>query len=146
MLQPHTYTDGRPHVYTDYHPRWLRYHVSTYWWLQKWSYFAFILREASCIFVAWFVVYLLMLVRAVNQGDTAYQNFLTWSASTPVLLLNLVSFCFIVYHAITFFSAAPQAMVVHIGRTRVPNSLVGGAHYAGLIGTSVVVAWILLRA
>lgn len=145
MLQPHTYTDGRPHVYTDYHPRWLRHHVSTYWWLQRWSYFAFILREASCIFVAWFVVYLLMLVRAVTQGDTAYQELLTWSASRPVLLLNLVSFCFIIIHAITFFSAAPRAMVVHLGRTRVPNSLVGGAHYAGLIGASVVVAWILLR-
>ena len=31
--------------YTEYHPRWLRQHVSTYWWLRKWSYFAFILRE-----------------------------------------------------------------------------------------------------
>ena len=92
MLQPHIYEDGRPHTYTDYHPRWLRYHVSTYWWLQRWSYFAFILREASCVFVAWFVVYLLMLVRAVNQGDAAYQDVLTWSASRPILLLNLVSF------------------------------------------------------
>lgn len=146
MLQPHIYEDGRPHTYTDYHPRWLRYHVSTYWWLERWSYFAFILREASCVFVAWFVAYLLMLIRAVNQGNAAYQDFLTWSASRPILLLNLVSFCFIVFHAITFFSAAPRAMVVHLGRTRVPNSLVGGAHYAGLIGASAVVAWILLGA
>ena len=41
-------------VYTDYHPRWLRRHVSTYWWLEKPSYFAFILRESTCLFVAWF--------------------------------------------------------------------------------------------
>ena len=146
MLQPHIYDDGRPHAYTDYHPRWLRYHVSTYWWLQRWSYFAFVLREASCVFVAWFVVYLLMLVRAVNQGDAAYQNFLTWSASRPILLLNLVSFGFIVFHTITFFNAAPQAIPVYLGRTRVPNSVVGAAHYAALIAASVIVAWILLSA
>ena len=96
--------------------------------------------------MAWFVVYLLMLVRAVNQGDTAYQNVRTWSASRPILLLNLVSFGFIVFHAITFFNAAPQAIPVHLGRTRVPNSVVGAAHYAALIVASVIVAWILLSA
>ena len=50
-----------------YHPRWLRRRVSTYWWLEKRSYFAFILREVSSMFVAWFVVYLLLLVNAVGQ-------------------------------------------------------------------------------
>ena len=146
MLQPHAHSDGKPHVYTAYHPRWLRHHTSTYWWLQKRSYFAFILRELSCLFVAWFAVYLLMLVRAIGQGEAAYQDFLAWSASAPVLLLNLVSFGFIVYHAITFFMAAPQAMVVHIGGRRVASRLVGGAHYLAWMVVSAVVAWLLLGA
>ena len=34
--------------YADYHPRWLRPQVSTYWWLERRSYFVFILRELSC--------------------------------------------------------------------------------------------------
>ena len=63
-----------------------------------------------------------------------------------ILLLNLVSFGFIVFHTITFFNAAPQAIPVYLGRTRVPNSVVGAAHYAALIGASVIVAWILLSA
>jgi fumarate reductase subunit C len=146
MLQPHTYDDGRRHVYSDYHPRWLRRRVSTYWWLEKPSYFAFIMRELSCLFVAWVVVFLLLLVRAVTGGPAAYQAFLDWSAGTPILLLNLVSFGFIVYHAITFFIAAPQALVVHVGRTRVPGTIVGAAHYAALVAISMVVAWILLGA
>lgn len=146
MRHPHIYPHSSPHPYTDYHPRWLRTRVSTWWWLQKWAYSRFILREISCVFVAWFVVFLLLLVRAVRQGDASYQAFLAWSASAPILLLNLVSFAFIVYHAITFFIAAPQALVVHVGRTRVPNVLVGGAHYAGLIGASAAIAWVLLGA
>jgi fumarate reductase subunit C len=72
-----------PAAYTPYHPRWLRPAMSTYWWLQQRSYLVFILRELSSVFVAWFVIYLLMLVRAVSQGAAQYQAFVecTWRGS-----------------------------------------------------------------
>ena len=57
------------HVQTAYHPRWLRPHVSTYWWMEKPAYLVFILREGSCMFVAWFTAYLLFLLRAMQQGE-----------------------------------------------------------------------------
>ena len=135
---------GTPN-HTDYHPRWLRRRVSTYWWLGSWSYFTFVLREASCIFVAWFVVYLLLLVRAVLQGEANYQQFMSWSATPAILWLNVVSFLFLVYHAYTFFDAAPRAMVVHLGKTRVPASLIAGGHYAAWVVVSAVIFWVLLR-
>jgi fumarate reductase subunit C len=78
-------------AYTAHHPRWIRTRVSTYWWLRRGSYLAFILRELSSIFVGWFVVYLLMLVRAVSRGASAYQAFLAWSGKPAVLLLHVVS-------------------------------------------------------
>lgn len=131
-------------VHAEYHHRWLRRPVSTYWWLEKPSYFAFILREGSCMFVGWVVVYLLLLVRAVLQGEASYQRFLTWSATPAILLLNIVTFAFVVYHAITFFEAAPQAMAVHVGRRRVPGSLVLAGHYAAWVVASVVVGWLLV--
>ena len=133
-------------LYTDYHPRWLRRHVSTYWWLEKGSYFAFILREASCIFVAWLVVYFLLLDNAVVQGEANYQQFLAASARPWVLAVNIVSFLFMMFHAITFFEAAPQAMVVHVGSKRVPATLVLMGHYVAWAVVSVVVAWFLLGA
>ena len=46
---------GRP-----YRPR-----VSRFWWLRRRSYLLFVLRELSSVFVAWFVVYLLLLVENV---------------------------------------------------------------------------------
>ena len=131
--------------YTEYHPRWLRRPVSTYWWLQQRSYFIFILRELTCIFVAWFVVYLLMIVRAASESETAYQQFLIWAARPAVLTVNLVSLVFLVFHTITFFQATPQAMVVRIGRTRVPGRLVCVAHYLALVAVSIVLAWVFLR-
>ena len=134
------------HVYTPYHPRWLRRRVSTYWWLGKWSYFRFILREASCLFVGWFVLYMLLLLNAVRQGPDSYTRILGWSAEPWVLGLNVVSFLFVVFHAVTFFDAAPQALVVHIGRTRVPGRLVMAAHYAAWALASVLIAWLIVGA
>ena len=133
-------------VQSEYQHRVLPPKVSTLWWLEKGTYFAFILRELSCVFVAWFVVFLLLLVRAVTQGDASYQELLAWSATTPILLLNIVSFLFLIFHAVTFFAAAPQAMVVKVGSNKVPGSLVLAGHYAGLAAVSAVVAWLLLGA
>jgi fumarate reductase subunit C len=127
------------HAYTDYHPRWLRRHVSTYWWLERRSYFAFILREASCLFVAWFVAYLLLLVRAVSAGAASYEAFLAWSAQPSILTLNIVGFAFLVFHAITFFDAAPQALVLHVGGRRIPGTAVIAAHYAAWAGASLLI-------
>jgi fumarate reductase subunit C len=133
-------------VYTDYHPRWLRRHVSTYWWLEKPAYFAFILREGTCLFVAWFVIYLLLLVKAVGDGPAAYDRFLAWSAAPWMVLLNVITLALLMFHAITFFVAAPQALVVHIGRTRVPGSLILVGHYAAWAAASVMIVWLLARA
>jgi fumarate reductase subunit C len=130
-------------LYTDYHPRWLRRHVSTYWWLEKPSYFAFILRESTCLFVGWFAVYLLLLVAAVVDGPDAYARFLAWSASPWMITLNIVSFALMVFHAVTFFEAAPQALVVHLGHTRVPGRLVLIGHYAAWAVASAVIIWLL---
>jgi fumarate reductase subunit C len=118
--------------------------MSTYWWLWRGSYLAFILRELSSVFVAWFVVYLLLLVRAVSQGAAAYQEFLRWAGHPLVLVLNFVAFCFLVFHAITWFNLAPQAMVVKMGRTRVPGFLIAASNYAGWAVLSAFLAWLLL--
>jgi fumarate reductase subunit C len=135
---------NRSHVYTDYHPQWLRRPVSPYWWLEKWAYFAFILREGSCLFVGWFVVYLLLLINAVGEGPASYTRFLQWSSIPWVLTLNIVGFAFMIYHAVTFFVAAPRALVVHVGTRRVPEQWVLAGHYLAWAAVSAIVSWLLL--
>jgi fumarate reductase subunit C len=135
-----TESDG----YTAYHPRWLRPRVSTYWWLTRRSYLVFILRELSSVFVAWFVVYLLFLIRSVGRGDASYRHFLVLSANPIVVVLNLVSLIFLVFHAITWFNLAPQAIVVHVGKNEVPPVLIAASNYAAWAVTSGVLAWFIL--
>ena len=137
---------GEPQSQPHYQHHVLPPRVSTFWWLGKGSYFAFIVRELSSVFVAWFVVYLLLLVRAVSQGEAAYQQFLAWSATPLVLFVNIVSLLSVVYHAVTFFAAAPRAMVVKVGPNPVPGGLVLAGHYAGWVAASAAMCWLLLGA
>ncbi len=130
--------------YTQYHPRWLRRRKSTYWWLERVSYLAFILRELSSVFVVWSVAFLLLLVHAVGQGDDSYRQFLSWSASPPVLLLNLTSLFFVVFHAVTWFRLAPQAMVVHVRGRRLPGAWVAASNYLLWALATASVVWLLL--
>jgi len=131
-------------VYTEYHPRWHRPRVSTWWWLKRRSYLAFILRELSSVFVAWFVVYLLLLVRAVSRGDPAYQEFLNWSRNPFVLLLNVVALVLVVFHAVTWFNLAPKAMVVRWRGQRVPGFWIAASNYAAWVAVSAALAWLVL--
>jgi fumarate reductase subunit C len=131
--------------YTAYHPRWLRPRLSTYWWLGKWPYVRFILRELSSVFVAWFVVFLLLLVRAVARGPEAYRGFLDLAAHPVVLTVNIVAALFIVFHAYTWFAVAPQAIVAHLGKHRVPPFQIAAAHYLAWVVVSAAILWLLFR-
>ena len=134
-----------PRTYTDYHPRWYREPVSTWWWLRRRSYVAFILRELSSLFVAWSVVFVLLLVRAVGNGPSSYADFLDWADTPWVVLLNVVSLAFIVYHSVTWFQLTPKAMVVRVRGRRVPAAAIAGSAFAGWVVVSLFVAWLLLR-
>ena len=131
-------------AYTEYHPRWYRPRMSTYWWLGRWPYLTFITRELSSVFVAWSVVFLLLLVAALSGGEDGYRQFLAWAGRPVVVVLNFVSLFFVVFHAVTWFNLAPQAMVVRFRGQRVPGTWIAASNYAAWALVSALVAWLLL--
>src|SRR5260370_10222089 len=132
-------------TYTEYPRRGYRVRMSTYWWLGKWTYLKFILRELSSIFVAWFVVETLMLIKALSDGLLAYAEFQQFLQNPIVVALNVISLCFIVFHTITWFNLAPKAMAVRMGGKRVPDVLIAGPNYVAWVVVSAAVAWLVLR-
>ena len=139
-------SDARQTVgYTEYHPRWYRRQVSTWWWLARWPYLKFILREISCVFVAWVVVILLLEIRALSRGPEAYAAFERWLQNPLIVLLNLITLFFVVFHAITWFNVAPRAMAIRLGGRRVPDLWIVGANYVSWAAISLVVVWLLVR-
>jgi fumarate reductase subunit C len=125
--------------------RWYQKPIPTLWWLRRRSYLIFVLRELSSVFVAWFVVFLLLLIHAVGTGPRSYQQFLDFAKNPVVIAVNVIALLFVVFHAITWFNVAPQAMVVHARGKRVPPRMIAGAHYAAWAVVSAIVIWLVLR-
>jgi len=128
---------------TGYHPRWLRTRVSTWWWLQRWPYLKFILRELSSVFVAWFVIFFLLLLHAVGRGETAWLQFLDWAGQPFVITLNVISLLFVVFHTITWFNLAPRAIALHFRGKHVAPFWIAAPNYIAWLIVSVIVVWML---
>jgi fumarate reductase subunit C len=123
-----------------YRPR-----ISTWWWTRKRTYFVFVMRELSSIFVAWSVVYLVLFVYAVGQGEAAYRNFLDWAASPWVVALNILTLLFVLLHTVTWFRLTPQAMEVRMAGRLVPSFHIIAGQYTGLVVVSTFVLWLVTR-
>jgi len=132
-------------TFTAYPTKGYRVRVSTYWWLGRWAYLKFILREISSVFVAWFVLLIILQIRALGKGPEAWAAMEEFMKNPLVIGLNLISFLFVVFHAVTWFNLAPKAMAVRMGGKRVPNIMISGPNYIAWIVVSAVVAWLLLR-
>jgi fumarate reductase subunit C len=131
--------------YTLYHPRWYRKPTSIYWWVGSWRYVKFILRELSSVFVAWTVVLILLQIRALRQGPDSYVSFLQWMGNPTVIALNVLTFLFVVFHAVTWFNLAPKAMPVRVRGNRLPDIVIAAPNYAAWILISAVVSYIVMR-
>jgi fumarate reductase subunit C len=131
--------------YTEFHPRWYRERVSVYWWLGQWQYLKFILRELSSVPVAIFVVITLFQLRALLSGPAAYARFEHWLRTPGAIVLNVISFFFVLLHTVTWFNLAPRAIAIRMRGKRLPDLLVAAPNYALWLVVSVVVAWFILR-
>lgn len=131
--------------YTEYPPKGYRVRVSTYWWTARWAYLKFILRELSSLFVAWFVLETLLQIHALIGGSSAYADFQAFLRQPVVIVLNVISFFFVLLHAVTWFNLAPKAIAIRLGGKRLPSLAIAGPNYVAWVVASVVVAWLVLR-
>jgi len=119
--------------------------IGVFWWVHKRSYFLFVMRELSSLFVAWLVLFLLLFVEAVFEGEDAYRAFLERASSGPLLVLNVIAFAFLVLHTVTWFGVTPQAMDLRLRGRKVPTVAVLGAQYVALAVVSAFVFWLVAR-
>ena len=126
-------------------PRTFRPRISTYWWIGRWSYLRFILRELSSVFVAWAVVVTMLAIRALTRGPEAYAAFEAWLRNPFLITLNVISFLFVLFHAVTWFNLAPKATAVRLHGKRLPDLAIAAPNYAAWLIVSAALTWVLLR-
>lgn len=114
------------------------------WWLTNRNYLIFMIRELTSVFIALYLVLLLMLLTRIASGPEAYRAYLAFLATPVMLAFHIVALAAALLHSITWFSLAPKGLAVRVGERRVPDKVIIGSNVAAWVVMSVLIAWIIL--
>jgi fumarate reductase subunit C len=114
------------------------------WWLTNRSYFLFMLRELSSVFIALFLVVYLCQIYQLSQGPDAYSAFTQKLSSPGWILFHFVALLFALYHSITWFQSSAVVLPLHIGERSVSRQVVFALHVAAWLIVSVIVLVLFL--
>lgn len=135
---------GKNPRYERYRPKRHIPRIPISWWIRKKSYVYFILRELTSIFVAAYAVILLIQVGALSRGAQAWEALIEWFATPLSIGLHVIILIFVLYHSITWFNLAPTAMVLRIGKKRIPDAAILAVNFGMWALLSVGIAWLIL--
>jgi len=117
------------------------------WWLTKRSYFLFMLRELSSVFIAVFLVVYLCQIYQLSQGPDAYRSFAQKLASPGWILFHLVALLFALYHSVTWFQSSAVVLPLRIGERLISRPVVTSLHVVAwaMISMAVLVLFLALK-
>ena len=112
------------------------------WYRRNPRFMAYVLREATSVFVALYALILLWGLTALSGGAESYERWLAFLASPLSVLLHLLILVAAVYHTVTWFQVAPKATPpLMLGGKRVSDRMIiGGGYAACLVVTLVILA------
>ncbi|MCZ6533466.1 MAG: hypothetical protein O7A08_10945 [SAR324 cluster bacterium] len=123
---------NRPDKAKLYYP-----HMPATWWLRKRSYFMFMLREFTSVFIAIYLVVFLISLYRLGQSEAAYAAFMDGLRSPGWLAFHWVALLFAIYHSVTWFLSSAVVLSLRLGTWEAPRWLVAGAHIGGWLGVSL---------
>ncbi len=129
--------------YELYQPKWYRKDYPIFWWLGSVAYGKFITRELTSLAVGYAAVLLMLQVWVLSKGQADYERFLDFLESTPVLIYHGLVLVFLLFHSVTWFNLAPKALVLRLGRRRIPDAIVLAGHYAAWLVATALVIWLV---
>jgi fumarate reductase subunit C len=131
--------------YSTYQPKPYRPRMTPYWYFDRWPYLRFIVRELSCVFVAYFAMVMLLQIRAITHGDAAYAHFQALMANPLIMIANAAALVLIIFHAVTWFALVPRVFVRHLMGTTIPDLFAMVPNYGAWLVCSLIVALFALR-
>jgi len=127
-----------------YRPEPYHREMSIFWWVKRKPYVYFIVRELTSLFVAAYAVILLLQLNALRHGPEAWESLMA-SFSTPVsVILHVVILLFVLFHTITWFKLAPSAMVLKVGKKKIPGIAIIAVNFLMWIVLSIGIVWIIV--
>jgi len=114
------------------------------WWLKKKSYFLFMLRELSSVFIAIFLLVYLYQIYQLTQGPEAYVAFSRRLSSPGWIVFNLIALLFALYHSITWFQSSAIVLPLRVGEHELPRNLFVALNVVGLVVISLIILVLFL--
>ena len=109
------------------------------WWLKRKSYFMFMVRELTCLFVGGYALFLLILASRLGAAE----DFSVLLKNPLWIVFQVVALPMVLYHTVTWLNLTPKVLVIWRGESRVSPLLIAGAHYVAWLVVSVIVLWIV---
>ena len=123
-----------------YYPR-----LPATWWLRNPNYVRFMLREVSSVFIAVFLVILLVQLHRVSRGPEAYAAVLQTLRAPGWILFHVVALAFAIYHSVTWLNLTGVVQVVRFGERQVPPGFVAAAGFVAWGVVSLALLFVFLR-
>lgn len=121
------------------------YRISPTWFLSNRNYLIFMLRELSAVFIACFLVELLMVLGDLLAHPELWGAVTDWFHRPAVVAFNMVALAFSVLHTVTFFQAGAVIMPLSVGGKKVPTMALVAGNLGAWLAFSVVLVWLLVR-
>ena len=118
--------------------------MSATWWLKKQSYFLFMLRELSSVFIAIFLVVFLIQIYQLTRGPEAYAVFAEKLSSPGWIIFNLITFLFALYHSFTWFQSSAIVLPLRMGGREMSRNLFVALNVGALVVVSLVILVLFL--
>jgi len=117
------------------------------WWLTKPSYFLFMLRELSSVFIAIFLIVYLCQIYQLTQGLDAYIAFARKLSSPGWIFFHLVALLFALYHSVTWFQSSAVVLQLRIGERLIPRPFVMALHVGAwaVVSLAVLILFLALK-
>ena len=108
------------------------------------AYGKFMVRELTSLAVGYLAVFLMLQIRALSLGEEAYASFQVLLMSPAFQITNGIMLLLLVFHSVTWLNLAPKALVLYLGKHRVPDIVVLVGHYSAWFAATTLVIWFLV--
>ena len=112
------------------------------WFTQRRSYRLFMAREATSVFLAAYLVYLIVWIYRIAQGPEGLAAAIDSARRPFTVALHILALAAALYHSITWFNLTPKIMPLYIGEDRLPDfwtAILMG--YLPWLVVSVILLW-----
>ena len=91
------------------------------WFMQRRGYRWFMAREATSVFLAGYLVYLIVWMYRLGQGPEGFAAAIDGSRHPLTVAMHVVALMAALFHSITWFNLTPKIMPMYIGEDRIPD-------------------------